>query len=121
MNARYNQNGERIRFDGFRVFRLEDEEFLFYRLGARALHDVYNLAFEYACVDAEYLRMRKRGPEFNELCEYHRTLMVKSVSDMVEKFDKEKGDHDHLFLVQDKTSNEIREEIEKRHEHARFR
>lgn len=91
INAVYNQYGDRVRPDGFRVFRLPDEEYLFYRIGPEELTVLLNTSFEYSCLEAEFLGKTKRGEWFRNLCESNRSSIIIKTADYLDEADKKRG------------------------------
>ena len=119
MEARYNARGERLRVDGFRIFRLDDEEYLFYRAGSKLLEEVMIASFDYSYLEAKYAKVNIHSQAFIDLCEMNRTLAVKTIADMIEEADKKNGNNCSEINFNPQAENEMLEQIRAKYQMQR--
>lgn len=94
---------------GYKNASLE-EICIFYLFGKSAIDDLNNLAFRYSCVEADYLKIEKKGKPFIDINKINLSCVYKSATDTIEAFLK------HGFRVKKVTEEEILRDIVKIYE-----
>lgn len=116
-NNHYNSYGESLRFDGFRVFRSDDEEWLFIRAGPEFMLQLYDAAHRYATLEAEYFRkmshtnLRADRQAFKELCDYKRHLAILDAANALGREDISTGTRDGVPVMRAYSDKEMLTQI----------
>ena len=80
-------------------------------IGRRNFNNLERFAFEWACIEADYLKLERKGFPFQRLCEYRRACIILNLYDDIVKegFSKGKLNYKMRFAGREEVETRIRE------------